>query len=243
MDRFWPLLAAPFVGSFLGVLIRRLPAGRGVLVARSACDGCGGELRPWELVPLLSYAAQRGRCRRCAGSIDPFHWHVELASVLVACCAVAAGLAGAALWAACAAGWLLLALAWIDAETMLLPDALTFTLLAAGLAAAAWLDRAALVDRAAAAALGYSLLAGVGLLYRVLRRREGLGGGDPKLLAALGAWVGLAGLPMVLLGAALAGLCWAAWLRVRGEAVGMATALPFGPFLALSGWVVLLQGG
>ncbi len=85
-------------------------------------------------------------------------------------------------------------------------------------------------------------LRGVGALYRWVRGRDGLGEGDAKLLAAIGAWVGLEGLPTVLLGAALTGLLWALWLRLRGAALTATTALPFGPFLALAGWVVLLLG-
>lgn len=241
MQWIWPLLAAPLVGSFLGVLITRLPQGRPVAVGRSACEACGTTLKAWDMVPLLSYAALRGRCRACGAGIAPFHWHVELAALLIPASAALAGLAGPALWLACGLGWTLLALAWIDCSTMLLPDVLTLPLIPAGLLAAWWLDPAGLTDHAIAAALGYAVLAGVAFGYRWLRGRDGLGGGDPKLLAALGAWVGVAALPSVLLGAALAGLAWAGLLRLRGTALTGSTALPFGPFLALSGWLVLLQ--
>lgn len=240
MDRVAALLAAPFVGSFLGVLIRRLPAGRPVAVDRSACEQCGHALGAAELVPLLSFAALRGRCRHCAGAIDPFHWQVEVAALAVPLSALLAGLDGAALLATCAAGWLLLALAWIDAETMLLPDALTGALFLAGLAAAALLAPDLLPDRLAAGLSGFALLWAVAFVYRRVRGWDGLGGGDPRLLGAIGAWVGLAGLPAVLLGAALAGLAWALFLRLRGRALSATTALPFGPFLALAAWAVLL---
>lgn len=242
MDWVWPLVAGPFVGSFLGVLIRRLPAGRTVALSRSACDQCGTTLAAHDLVPLLSFAALRGRCRRCRAAIAPFYWQVEAASVLVPLSSLLAGLGGPYLWAVCFAGWSLLALAWIDAETMLLPDALTLPLIPAGLLAAAWLEPDLLTDHAIAAAAGFAMLRGLGLAYRWLRGRDGLGEGDAKLLAALGAWVGLAGLPFVLLGAALTGLLWALLLHLRGDAVTATTALPFGPFLALAGWAVLLFG-
>lgn len=240
MAWIWPLLAAPLIGSLLGVLILRLPAGRPVGIARSACETCGAPVAAYDLVPLLSFAALRGRCRRCAAAIAPFHWQVELAAVLVPVSALLAGLLGAPLWAACAAGWTLLALAWIDANCMLLPDALTLPLLLAGLAASWWLEPDALADRALAAALGWLALFLLAWAYRRLRGRDGLGDGDAKLLGALGAWVGLSGISTVLLGAALAGLLWAGLLRWRGAAIGAGTALPFGPFLALAGWVVLL---
>lgn len=235
----WPLLVAPFVGSLLGVLIRRLPTGRPVALARSCCEACGATLGVLDLVPLLSFLVLRGRCRHCGAPIASFHWHVELAAVGVPLSALAAGLDGHVLWAACGAGWVLLALAWIDSDWMLLPDALTLPLLLAGLGATWWLE-GDVADHAVAAGLGWAALWLVAAAYRRFRGRDGLGEGDAKLLGALGAWVGLAGLADVLLGAALAGLCWAGLLRLRGRAMTATTALPFGPFLALAGWAVLL---
>lgn len=237
---FWPLLAAPFVGSLLGVLIRRLPAERPVVLARSACEACGAVLDARDLVPLASYAMLRGRCRRCRTPIAPFHWHIEVAALAVPLSALACGIEGDALWAVSGAGWVLLALAWIDAEWMLLPDALTLPLLLAGLAATWWFDADAVPDHAAAAGLGWFALWAIAAVYRRLRAREGLGAGDAKLLGAVGAWVGVAGLADVLLGAALAGLGWAGLLWLRGRTMSATTALPFGPFLALAGWAVLL---
>lgn len=240
MAWLWPLLAAPFVGSLLGVLIRRLPAGRPVAMARSCCEACGVTLGARDLVPLWSYAALRGRCRCCGAAIAPFHWHVEAAAVLVPLSAMAAGLQGDVLWAVSGAGWALLGLAWIDAEWMILPDVLTLPLLLAGLAAVWWFDGEELADRAAAAGLGWLALWVVATVYRRVRGRDGLGEGDAKLLGAIGAWVGLAGVADVLLGAALAGLAWAGVLRLRGQTMSATTALPFGPFLALAGWAVML---
>lgn len=240
MAWLWPLLAAPFVGSLLGVLIRRLPAGRPVAMARSCCEACGVTLGARDLVPLWSYAALRGRCRRCGGAIAPFHWRVEAAAVLVPLSAMAAGLQGDVLWAVSGAGWVLLGLAWIDAEWMILPDVLTLPLLLTGLAAVWWFDGEELADRAAAAGLGWLALWVVATVYRRVRGRDGLGEGDAKLLGAIGAWVGLAGMADVLLGAALAGLAWAGVLRLRGQTMSATTALPFGPFLALAGWAVML---
>lgn len=240
MGWWWPLLVAPFVGSWLGVMIARLPSGMPVAWARSRCDHCGAALAPRDLVPLLSYLWLRGRCRRCRARIPAFHWQVELAALLIPALALIAGIRGDGLWAVCVAGWLLLALAWIDADTMLLPDALTLPLFLTGLAATWWLRPTALVDHLLAAGLAYLLLREVGVIYRRLRGREGLGAGDPKLLGAIGAWVGLVNLPAVLLGSAVAGLAWALLLRLRGGQIAFSTALPFGPFLALAGFAVLI---
>lgn len=240
MPWLWPVLLAPFAGSLVGVLIRRLPRGEPVGMTRSRCESCGGALAARDLVPVLSYVALRGRCRRCGAPIAPFHWRVELAALLVPVSAAAAGVVDEAAWAVCGAGWTLLALAWIDADWMLLPDVLTLPLLLAGLAATWWLDPGALPERAVAAGLGWAGLWAVGAAYRQFRGRDGLGEGDGKLLGALGAWVGLAGLADVLLGAAVAGLAWAGLLALRGRRIGATTALPFGPFLALAGWAALL---
>ncbi len=242
MGWWWPLLAAPFVGSLLGVLIARLPRDAPVALARSRCDHCGAPIAPRDLVPLLSYVVLRGCCRRCRAVIPAFHWRIELAALLIPAAALVAGIGGAGLWVVCVAGWLLLALAWIDAETMLLPDALTLPLFLTGLGATWWLRPEALLYHALAAGLAFLLLNEVGRLYRRVRGREGLGAGDPKLLGAIGAWVGLVNLPAVLLGSAVAGLAWALLMRVRGEAIGMNTALPFGPFLAVAGFLVLIAG-
>lgn len=242
MGWVWPLLAAPFVGSFLGVLIARLPAGRPVAIARSACDHCGAVVLARDLVPLLSYVVLRGRCRSCRGRIAPRHWHVELAAVAVAASALVAGTAPERLWADCALGWTLLALAWIDRDSMTLPDVLTLPLIGAGLLATFSLEPEALTDHAVAAAVGYTALQGLAIAYRRLRGRDGLGAGDAKLLAALGAWVGLEDLPGVVLGAALAGLAAALLLSLGGRKMNAATAIPFGPCLALAGWVVRLRG-
>ncbi len=240
MGWWWPLLVAPFVGSLLGVLIARLPHGMPVAWARSRCDHCGAALEPRDLVPLLSYAWLQGRCRRCLARIPAFHWQIEIAATAVPLLALAADIEGPGLWAVSVAGWLLIALAWIDVDTMLLPDALTLPLFLTGLLATWWLRPEALVDHLIAAGLAYLLLREVGVIYRRVRHREGLGAGDPKLLGAIGAWVGLVNLPVVLLGSALAGLAWALLMRLRGTQIGMNTALPFGPFLALAAFLVLL---
>jgi leader peptidase (prepilin peptidase)/N-methyltransferase len=234
----WPVLAAPFIGSFCGVWIARLPAGRGVVWGRSACPACGHALGVADLLPVLSFCALRGRCRYCAAPIPRMHLWVELAATGLALWAAATGIDGAVLWASCVLGWALLTLGWIDATCLRLPDALTLPLILAGLAEAAWLEPDALTGRAFGAAVGYTLLWGLALAYRKWRGRDGMGLGDAKLLAAAGAWVGVALLPQVLLGAALAGLAWA----LRHGRVNAREKIPFGVFLAAAAWVVWLYG-
>jgi leader peptidase (prepilin peptidase)/N-methyltransferase len=237
--RWLPVVAAPFIGSFLGVLIRRLPAGRPIAAARSQCESCGRTLGPLDLAPIASFVLLRGRCRSCGAKIAPMHLAVELAATAVAGSAAAYS-SGAPLWAGCALGWSLLALAWIDSEHFWLPDLLTLPLVVAGLVATALLAPDSIGDHAAAAALGYAGLRGLGAAYRKLRGREGIGQGDAKLLAACGAWLGVAALPSLLLVAAVLGLLLAGAWRLLGRRVQAATALPFGPALAAACWALWL---
>jgi len=233
-----PVIAAPFVGSFAGVLAMRLPGGRDVAWSRSACDACGSPLGPLDLVPIISFVAMRGRCRHCAAPIGRAHLLVELACTGIALWAALTGERGALLWAGCVLGWTLLTLAWIDAVSFRLPDLLTLPLLLAGLIEAALLEPDALAGRSLGAALGYSGFVLLAWGYRRLRGQDGLGAGDAKLLAAGGAWVGGLLLPEVLLGSALAGLAWA----LRHLRVDTQARLAFGPFLAAGIWLAWLYG-
>jgi len=233
--------AAPFIGSFLGTVIRRLPAGRPIAWTRSACEQCGCRLEARDLVPLASWVLAKGRCRCCGRPIGWFYPAVELAALAVALVALAVD-GGGRVWLDCLLGWWLLTLAWIDARHWRLPDALTLPLVLVGLIAAAAFAPDTLFARALGAALGYSALQAIAWLYRKWRGRDGLGGGDAKLLAAAGAWVGASALPSVVFVAALAALATALALRLRGVRLAAQSALPFGPFLALATWFVWLFG-
>jgi leader peptidase (prepilin peptidase)/N-methyltransferase len=238
-----PLLAAPFVGSLLGVLILRLPAGRPVTWSRSACDHCGASLGPAELVPIASFLLQKGRCRRCGRLITPFHFAIELAATALVVPAALLQADPLELWLDCVLGWTLLALAWIDWRTLRLPDVLTLPLLLLGLAVTLVTEPTAITQHVAAAALGYMSFWAIATVYRHLRGRDGLGAGDAKLFAAAGAWLGLAMMPWVLLLASSAGLVAALGLAMAGRRIAASTALPFGPWLALSLWLLWLWQG
>jgi leader peptidase (prepilin peptidase) / N-methyltransferase len=197
-------LLGAVLGSFAATVAVRWPDGRTVL-GRSACDGCGRELRSWELVPLLSWAVARGRCRRCGAAIDPLHPIVEAGAVLVG---VSAGLvaSGPAAWAGAVFGWLLLTLAALDARALWLPDAIVAPLALGGLATGVGGLAPALDERLIGGLAGFGGLWLVARGYRLLRGRDGMGGGDPKLLGAIGLWIGWRLLPAVLLVAGLFGL-------------------------------------
>jgi leader peptidase (prepilin peptidase)/N-methyltransferase len=241
-----PLLAGAgfilgaIIGSYLATILVRWPQGRSAVSGRSHCDACGRALGALELVPILSFAAARGRCRRCGARIDARHMLVEAAGGLVGLVAMIAHplpMAGATL----VFGLMLLVIAALDAEHQWLPDALTLPLIPLGLLAALAGWGPPLLDRAIGAVAGGALLWAIGWLYARLRGREGLGGGDPKLLAGIGAWVGVLHLPLVLLGAGLAGLVMAGVMRLRGRAVEATTRLPLGTLLALAAWPIWLS--
>ncbi|HET6306483.1 MAG TPA: A24 family peptidase [Rhodopila sp.] len=241
MNALWlPLLAAPFIGSLLGVLIARLPAGLPVAMARSRCETCNRPLSPIDLVPVLSYAILRGRCRTCHAPIGWQHLAIELAALAVALWAWTVDGDPASLWIDCGLGWTLLALAWIDWRHFRLPDVLTLPLLLAGLAAT-WLqapeDLAAHATGAVAGYLFFRLLAGA---YRMLRGRDGLGLGDAKLLGAAGAWLGWMALPHVIVTAALCGILVVLAVSLRRGRLDATAKIPFGPCLAAAIWIIRL---
>ena len=252
-----------FVGSFLNVVIHRLPkmmergwneqcaelAGRepdaapryNLAVPRSACPSCGHAITAIENVPVLSWLALRGRCSACKARISPRYPVVELA---------AGALALAAVWqfgptwkglAACLFLWTLLALAFIDADTQLLPDDLTLPLLWGGLLANLFGLFVPLSSAVIGAIAGYLSLWTVYWLFKLVRGKEGMGYGDFKLLAAIGAWLGWPMLPQVVLVSSVLGAVGGiAMIVARGR--DRASPLPFGPWLAGAGVVALFFG-
>jgi leader peptidase (prepilin peptidase) / N-methyltransferase len=229
-------------GSFAAALVLRWARGEG-LGGRSMCDHCGQMLRAGDLLPLLSYAARGGKSRCCARPIDPFHPWVEAAggAIGVAAMLVMGGVAG---WLWALMGWLLMPLVLLDARMQWLPDRLTLVLAAAGLLLAGPLMDSDMTQRWLGAAVGGLSLWLVRSAYRAVRGREGMGGGDPKLLAALGAWLGWQALPLTLLLASITGLIWAViWGAVQhGKGTQpispiMAQRVPFGVFLGVGGWM------
>ena len=251
------------VGSFLNVVIHRLPkmmergwadqcaelAGRGpeaqpryaLVVRRSACPACGHAITAIENIPVVSWLALRGRCRACKAPISPRYPVVEL---------VAGALAVAAVWqfgagwkglAACAFLWTLLALAFIDADTQLLPDDLTLPLLWGGLVANLFGLFVPLASAVIGAIAGYLVLWAVYWLFKLVRGKEGMGYGDFKLLAALGAWLGWPMLPQIVLVSSVLGAV-GGILMIVLEGRDKAVPLPYGPWLAGAGAVALFFG-
>ncbi|HWC63723.1 MAG TPA: A24 family peptidase [Rhizomicrobium sp.] len=235
----WAGLLAPFIGSFLGVLVTRYDSPASALHGRSACDACGVRLGARDMVPILSWAALRGHCRHCGAAVGFFYPLIEGAALVVA---LWSGLvfSGTTLWASCLLGWMLVALAAADFKYQLLPDFLSLPLIAFGLAATWALAPDNLSAHLIGAAAGFAGIVLLRFVYEKLRGREGMGLGDAKLLAAAGAWTGWIGLPSILAIAAVSALIFALWLR--GRHLTLADRLPFGPFLAGGFWIVWLYG-
>lgn len=252
------------VGSFLNVVILRLPrimeagwqrecaelcgqsttSDKPVLsLARpgSQCPACGHRIRPLENVPLLSYLFLRGRCSACRAPISPRYPLIEgLTALLTLLVLLRFGLSWQAL-AALPLTWGLIALAFIDYDTQLLPDSITLPLLWAGLLVSlfgTFTDSSSAIIGAAA---GYLSLWLVFQLFRLATGKEGMGYGDFKLLALFGAWFGWQFLPQIILLSALTGALLGTLLIVTGRHA-RSVPMPFGPFLAVAGWICLLWG-
>jgi leader peptidase (prepilin peptidase)/N-methyltransferase len=227
--------AGAIAGSFLAVILLRWPAGRSAAAGRSRCDSCDRALSVVDLVPIASFVVLGGRCRSCRARIDPRHLAIELAAVMIALTALAAHDFPLA-FATALFGWWLLLLAALDAEHQWLPDRLTWPLMVAGIGIAAFGIGPDVRDRLIGGVLGFGALGALAAAYRRLRGREGLGGGDPKLFGAIGAWIGWQHLPFVLLGAGCIGLAGLLLMRLRGQPIHNGLKLPLGTFLALAAW-------
>lgn len=231
--------AGLIAGSFIGALVERWPRGESIARGRSRCDACGATLTWRELIPVLSFVVQRGRCRTCGVAIPRTHLAAEIAGAIVGATAFAAAPPAVAL-TGLAFGWTLVALALLDAGHLWLPDRLTLPLGAAGIAAAFAGIGPVRIDSVIGAGAGFWSLWLIGAAYARVRRRTGLGGGDPKLFGAVGAWVGWPLLPPVLLLASLTGLGVVALRAARGAVPSAADKLPLGTLLAVAAWPVWL---
>ncbi|MCW5605531.1 MAG: prepilin peptidase [Burkholderiales bacterium] len=264
----WLLVAAAallglVVGSFLNVVIHRLPkimerqwraecaelngqeappAERyNLVVPRSACPACGHQITALENIPIASYLALGGKCSACKTRISPRYPLVE---------ALTGALSGYVAWhfglspALCGAlifAWAMIALAFIDLDTFYLPDDITLPLIWAGLAFNLWGVFAPLPSAVIGAIAGYLALWSVFWAYKLVTGKEGMGYGDFKLLAAIGAWAGWEILPLTILLSSLVGAVIGISLIVFTRH-GRDTPIPFGPYLAIAGVIALLHG-
>ena len=206
---------------------------------RSHCDGCGKTLKPHELIPILSYLIQRGKCRECGAPIGRDALVIELLAAAIGAVALFIlpdihGLTGAIF------GWLLLTLAWLDVRHFWVPDRLTLPLAIGGIGAAYLFHSDQFVHYIIGGVAGFLLLWIISWGYKLMRGREGLGGGDPKMLGAIGFWLGWPALPFILLGASVFGLGIATILLLMGRKVESDTRLPLGALMAAPAFIYWL---
>ncbi|MDR2638158.1 MAG: A24 family peptidase [Zoogloeaceae bacterium] len=253
------------VGSFLNVVIHRLPrmlerewqrdyaeysgtplppeaaAPFNLAVPRSRCPCCGHAIMALENIPVVSYLFLRGKCRQCHAPISPRYPLVEIAAALLAAAAAWHFGFGWQAFAAAVFLWVLLALALIDADTHLLPDRLTLPLLWLGLLVNLRGSFVPLDSAVIGAAAGYLFLWSVYWLFKLATGKEGMGYGDFKLLAALGAWMGWAMLPVIVLVSSIVGaLVGISLMLFRRH--DRQVPIPFGPYLAAAGAIALFWG-
>ena len=221
------------VGSFLNVVIYRLPREKSLVRPRSACPSCGTPIRWFDNIPVVSWLALRGRCRSCAATISVRYPLVEAAAGALAVLALQRWGPSVTTVEVVIFAWISLALGLIDLDFQILPDVLTIPSLILGLAASYFGGYTWWLDSLLGAVVGAALPTAVILLYRLLRGVEGMGWGDVKYLAAIGSVVGLQGCVGVLVVAATVGAAVGVGLILTGRGSGK-TALPFGTFLALA---------
>lgn len=210
-------------------------------VPRSRCPGCGELIRAWQNIPVLSYLLLRGKCGGCKTSISVRYPLIELTTALLSViCAWHFGVSVQAL-AALVITWSLIALSGIDFDTQLLPDSITLPLMWLGLIASLFPIFVGPTDAIVGAAAGYLSLWCVYWAFKIVTGKEGMGYGDFKLLAALGAWFGWQALPMIILLSSLVGAVVGVTLIVA-KGRDKQVPIPFGPYLAAAGWLAMVYG-
>lgn len=207
----------------------------------STCPSCGHQIRAWENIPIISYLFLRGKCSACKTHISIRYPLVELATGILSVVVASTFGASYTTLALLLFTWSLIALTMIDADTQLLPDNITLPLLWLGLICNHFGLVTDLNSALWGAVLGYLSLWSIYWLFKLLTGKEGMGYGDFKLLAALGAWLGWQMLPIIILLSSVVGALYGiSMIAVRGR--DRSVPMPFGPYLAVAGWVALIWG-
>ncbi len=262
-----PTLAAGLfgllIGSFLNVVIYRLPimmqrewenncadlhdhepihTDKFDLVSpRSKCPHCGHQIGALENIPVISYLVLRGKCKACKAPISARYPAIEITAGVMSAVLVWNFGSGYGGLASLVFGYLLLGMTFIDFDTMMLPDDMTLPLLWIGLLMNLKGTFAPLHDAVIGAAAGYMILWTINFLFKKVRGRDGMGQGDFKLLAALGAWMGWTMLPAIILMSSLVGAVVGGFM-ILFKNMGRENPIPFGPYLAAAGFICLLEG-
>lgn len=251
------------VGSFLNVVIYRVPKmleqdwaiqcaafldqpkpkqeRMTLSTPNSTCPKCEHAIKPWENIPIISYIFLQGRCSQCKNKISIRYPLVELTTAILSIVAISIFGASYAGLAALALTWVLVSLTMIDADTQLLPDNMTLPLMWGGLILNYFETFITLSSALWGAIFGYLSLWSVFHVFKFLTGKEGMGYGDFKLLAALGAWFGWQALPIIiLLSSAVGAVIGIALILIKGRDKNI--PIPFGPYLAIAGWIYMIYG-
>lgn len=257
------LIFGLLVGSFLNVVIFRLPKMLEqdwalqcaafldqpepkqekitLSTPNSSCPKCQHAIKPWENIPVISYIFLQGRCSQCKNKISIRYPLVELVTALLSLAAISIYGASYAGLAALVLTWMLVALTMIDADTQLLPDNMTLPLMWGGLILNYYETFVPLSSALWGAIFGYLSLWLVFHAFKLLTGKEGMGYGDFKLLAALGAWFGWQSLPIIILLSSVVGaVIGISLIIIKGRDKNI--PIPFGPYLAIAGWIYMIFG-
>lgn len=244
MERDWREQCIEFLGSdnLKDEVVKNSPSTKFNLVTpNSTCPSCGHKIKPWENIPVISYVFLRGKCSACKTGISMRYPIVELVTGILSVAAIYTFGANATGLACLVFTWCLIALTMIDVDTQLLPDSITLPLLWLGLIANAFGLFTTLESALWGTIGGYLSLYSVYWLFKLLTGKEGMGFGDFKLLGALGAWLGWQMLLQIILLSALAGAVIGISMIVI-RGRDKNIPIPFGPYLAIAGWIALMWG-
>ncbi|HEY7883861.1 MAG TPA: A24 family peptidase [Cellvibrionaceae bacterium] len=252
------------VGSFLNVVILRLPkimesswhsqccdlleianneppTKLGLAFPASHCPKCQAPIKPWQNIPVISYLFLRGKCACCKAPISLRYPVIELATGILSVCVIILWGPTPVAFALLVLTWCLITLTVIDFDTQLLPDSITLPLIWAGLIVNSFGLVTDLPSALWGAVFGYLSLWSVFWLFKILTGKEGMGYGDFKLLAALGAWAGWQVLPLIIILSSLVGaIIGIGLILIKGRDKNI--PIPFGPYLAIAGWIALMWG-
>ncbi|HON62511.1 MAG: prepilin peptidase [Bacteriovoracaceae bacterium] len=229
-----------FIGSFLNVCIHRIPREESIVFPSSRCPKCREKIRPWDNIPVLSYLFLRGRCRHCKEKISPRYPLVETLSALIALAMLYRFGLTAAFFIYYAWACVLLVITFIDIDYQIIPDSLSIGGIVVGLALVWWLP-VSYPEALIGLGVGAGLLIVVIYGYYFLTGKQGMGGGDVKLLGMIGVFTGWEGvLFTIFMGSLLGSLVGIPWALLQKK--NMQAAIPFGPFLALGAFIHVLFG-
>ncbi len=258
------MLFGLLIGSFLNVIIYRLPVmmqreweiqAKEILndsytaedtqpfnlaVPNSQCPQCQHKIKPWENIPLLSFVFLKGKCSACGADISIRYPIVELSTGILTAVVVSYFGPNLAGLAACIFTWALICLTLIDFDHTLLPDDITLPMMWLGMVCNYFGLITSFANAFWGAVMGYLAFWSVSKLFRIIMKKDGMGFGDFKMLAMLGAWLGWQMLPLIIILSSLAGAIIGGLLIAAGR--DRSNPIPFGPFLAIAGWITLIWG-